>query len=40
MLVVDTYSVLFQTPQQYNVMWILTDLTSVLLISLIFALHW
>ncbi|OPJ67975.1 glycerophosphodiester phosphodiesterase domain-containing protein 4 [Patagioenas fasciata monilis] len=28
------------TPQQYNIMWILTDLTSVLLISLIFALHW
>ncbi|XP_009320204.1 PREDICTED: glycerophosphodiester phosphodiesterase domain-containing protein 4 [Pygoscelis adeliae] len=28
------------TPQQYNVMWILTDLTSALLISLIFALHW
>ncbi|XP_071622525.1 glycerophosphodiester phosphodiesterase domain-containing protein 4 isoform X1 [Heliangelus exortis] len=28
------------TPQQYNVMWILTDLTSLLLISLIFALHW
>ncbi|NXT24441.1 GDPD5 protein, partial [Syrrhaptes paradoxus] len=26
------------TPQQYNIMWILTDLTSVLLISLIFAL--
>ncbi|XP_064500918.1 glycerophosphodiester phosphodiesterase domain-containing protein 4 isoform X3 [Pseudopipra pipra] len=28
------------TPQQYNIMWILTDLTSLLLISLIFALHW
>ncbi|KAM9203572.1 glycerophosphodiester phosphodiesterase domain-containing protein 4 isoform 1-T1 [Mergus octosetaceus] len=28
------------TPQQYNIMWILTDLASVLLISLIFALHW
>ncbi|XP_009999360.1 PREDICTED: glycerophosphodiester phosphodiesterase domain-containing protein 4 [Chaetura pelagica] len=28
------------TPQQYNIMWILTDLTSVLLISLIFTLHW
>ncbi|XP_010188255.1 PREDICTED: glycerophosphodiester phosphodiesterase domain-containing protein 4 [Mesitornis unicolor] len=28
------------TPQQYNIMWILTDLTAVLLISLIFALHW
>ncbi|XP_025953711.2 glycerophosphodiester phosphodiesterase domain-containing protein 4 [Dromaius novaehollandiae] len=28
------------TPQQYNIMWILTDVTSVLLISLIFALHW
>ncbi|KAM6439635.1 glycerophosphodiester phosphodiesterase domain-containing protein 4 [Rhynochetos jubatus] len=28
------------TPQQYNIMWILTDLISVLLISLIFALHW
>ncbi|NXK40946.1 GDPD5 protein, partial [Piprites chloris] len=26
------------TPQQYNIMWILTDLTSLLLISLIFAL--
>ncbi|NXU56216.1 GDPD5 protein, partial [Turnix velox] len=26
------------TPQQYNIMWILTDLASVLLISLIFAL--
>ncbi|NWH66268.1 GDPD5 protein, partial [Geococcyx californianus] len=26
------------TPQQYNTMWILTDLTSVLLITLIFAL--
>ncbi|NXA10858.1 GDPD5 protein, partial [Sapayoa aenigma] len=26
------------TPQQYNIMWILTDLTSVFLISLIFAL--
>ncbi|KFU92181.1 Glycerophosphodiester phosphodiesterase domain-containing protein 5, partial [Chaetura pelagica] len=26
------------TPQQYNIMWILTDLTSVLLISLIFTL--
>ncbi|NXG62410.1 GDPD5 protein, partial [Hemiprocne comata] len=26
------------TPQQYNVMWILTDLTSLLLISLVFAL--
>lgn len=32
--------VLLQTPQQYNIMWILTDLASVLLISLIFALHW
>ncbi|XP_032847054.1 glycerophosphodiester phosphodiesterase domain-containing protein 4 isoform X2 [Tyto alba] len=28
------------TPQQYNIMWILTDLTSALFISLIFALHW
>ncbi|KAM9019591.1 glycerophosphodiester phosphodiesterase domain-containing protein 4 isoform 2-T2 [Ara ararauna] len=28
------------TPKQYNIMWILTDLTSMLLISLIFALHW
>ncbi|XP_064265843.1 serine/threonine-protein kinase PAK 1 isoform X6 [Passer domesticus] len=28
------------TPQQYNIMWILTDLTSAFLISLIFALHW
>ncbi|XP_040513529.1 glycerophosphodiester phosphodiesterase domain-containing protein 5 isoform X1 [Gallus gallus] len=28
------------TPWQYNIMWILTDLASVLLISLIFALHW
>ncbi|XP_065586396.1 glycerophosphodiester phosphodiesterase domain-containing protein 4 [Cyrtonyx montezumae] len=28
------------TPRQYNIMWILTDLASVLLISLIFALHW
>ncbi|XP_009686586.1 glycerophosphodiester phosphodiesterase domain-containing protein 4 [Struthio camelus] len=28
------------TPQQYNIMWILTDVTSALLISLIFALHW
>ncbi|KAJ7418202.1 Glycerophosphodiester phosphodiesterase domain-containing protein 5 [Willisornis vidua] len=28
------------TPQQYNIMWILTDMVSVLLISLIFALHW
>ncbi|NWI17769.1 GDPD5 protein, partial [Crypturellus soui] len=26
------------TPQQYNIMWILTDVTSLLLISLIFAL--
>ncbi|NXF73891.1 GDPD5 protein, partial [Sclerurus mexicanus] len=26
------------TPQQYNIMWILTDITSLLLISLIFAL--
>ncbi|XP_030124337.1 glycerophosphodiester phosphodiesterase domain-containing protein 4 isoform X2 [Taeniopygia guttata] len=28
------------TPQQYNTMWILTDLTAAFLISLIFALHW
>ncbi|XP_066195273.1 glycerophosphodiester phosphodiesterase domain-containing protein 4 [Sylvia atricapilla] len=28
------------TPQQYNIMWILTDVTSAFLISLIFALHW
>ncbi|XP_021244410.1 glycerophosphodiester phosphodiesterase domain-containing protein 4 [Numida meleagris] len=28
------------TPRQYNIMWILTDLASILLISLIFALHW
>lgn len=31
---------LFQTPRQYNIMWILTDLISAFLISLIFALHW
>ncbi|KFP14556.1 Glycerophosphodiester phosphodiesterase domain-containing protein 5, partial [Egretta garzetta] len=31
-------SLFLMTPQQYNIMWILTDLTSVLLISLIFAL--
>ncbi|XP_073404727.1 glycerophosphodiester phosphodiesterase domain-containing protein 4 [Dendrobates tinctorius] len=28
------------TPGQYNLMWILTDVVSALLISLIFVLHW
>ncbi|KFQ87996.1 Glycerophosphodiester phosphodiesterase domain-containing protein 5, partial [Phoenicopterus ruber ruber] len=33
-----TRPLFLMTPQQYNIMWILTDLTSALLISLIFAL--